>query len=212
MEEYELKGDIYLPGDFLREGKVPPGKELVVYEKDGRLYAAVPLMMDEAGNIISLEAVYKSKVGDPIVGVVVDTRGPNYVVDIGVGANCMILSKMEKVKLRKGDVVFGRIVRLEYPNTVILGNVVKLIGNGVVVDVPPAKVPRIIGKKSSMLRLLKEGLNVKMFVGANGYIWIDGEGDNVVEAVRIIKFIVIASHLGGLTERVQRMIESFKKS
>ncbi len=69
------------------------------------------------------------------------------------------------------------------------------------------KIPRIIGKNSSMLNMLKELLKVDIIVGQNGRIYINGDEINVLRTVNAIRFIEENSYKRGLTEKVKGMIE-----
>jgi len=83
----------------------------------------------------------------------------------------------------------------------------KLTG-GMVIEVSPSKVPRVIGKTGSMIQMLKNMTGCRIYVGQNGRIWIDGELDNIVRAVRAIRLIEEEAHARGLTERVKQLLES----
>ncbi len=197
---------IYLPGDVVFEGKAPRSLELIVYEKDGKVIASVPLTLTEDKRIIPLESVFKPKVGDPIVGIVEDKRGPNFVVDTGTAYSGMILARETKGIFRRDDVVFGKVARVEEGGTFILGEIRKLIG-GRIFEVPPSKVPRIIGKGASMVNMIKEKTKTQIYVGANGYIWIRGSPKATIKVMNAIKLIVRSSHLRGLTDRIAKMLE-----
>jgi len=82
----------------------------------------------------------------------------------------------------------------------------KLTG-GMVIEVSPSKVPRIIGKNGSMIQMLKNETGCRIYVGQNGRIWIDGELDSIVRAVQAIKMIEDEAHNLGLTEKVKTYLE-----
>ena len=48
---------------------------------------------------------------------------------------------------------------------------------GIIVDITPTKVPRLIGKKGSMINMIKDKTNCKIIVGQNGLVWVKGEED-----------------------------------
>ena len=48
---------------------------------------------------------------------------------------------------------------------------------------------------------------IKMFVGQNGRIWLNGEPKEVLMAKRVIQAISDEAHLPGLTERITAMLE-----
>jgi exosome complex component RRP4 len=82
----------------------------------------------------------------------------------------------------------------------------KLTG-GMVMEVSPSKVPRVIGKNGSMIQMLKNMTSCRIYVGQNGRIWIDGELDSIVRAVQAIKMIEDEAHSQGLTEKVKALLE-----
>ena len=74
---------------------------------------------------------------------------------------------------------------------------------GMMIDVTPSKVPRVIGKQGSMISLLKERTGCKIIVGQNGKVWIKGENfENEKKAVDAIKMIEEFAHTAGLTDRI----------
>jgi exosome complex component RRP4 len=82
----------------------------------------------------------------------------------------------------------------------------KLTG-GMVIEISPSKVPRVIGKNGSMIQMLKNMTGCRIYVGQNGRIWIDGELDNIVKAVQAIRMIEDEAHNLGLTERIKSFLE-----
>ncbi|MGB9719292.1 MAG: KH domain-containing protein [Candidatus Anstonellales archaeon] len=194
-----------IPGDIISE-KPEHFKKGTAYIKNGKTYAAVVGIVEE-GRFTSLEGVYLPMQDDPLVGVIIDERHGNYTVDANIAFPVLILAKnIGRMRFRLGDFVSMRVSRIEDDGTVIAGDV-RLLKGGKVIDVPASKVPRIIGKKASMLSLIKEKTATDMFVGANGYIWISDKG-KVTKAIKAIKTIVAKAHLTGLTDEISKMLES----
>ncbi len=84
------------------------------------------------------------------------------------------------------------------------------IHEGMIFKTNPNKVPRVIGKEGSMIKLIKDETGCNITVGQNGYIWI--KGDKIEEellAKKAIEFIVENSFIEGLTEEVEKW---FKKN
>lgn len=81
----------------------------------------------------------------------------------------------------------------------------KLIG-GRAIDVNTNKVPRIIGKQGSMVSMIKEATNVRIVVGQNGVIWLEGEPVMENIAVEAIRKIEKEGHLSGLTEKIKEFL------
>jgi exosome complex component RRP4 len=83
----------------------------------------------------------------------------------------------------------------------------KRLRGGMVMKVNPQKVPRIIGKKGSMVSLIKRATDCKIIVGQNGLVWIDGEPEMEVLAISAIRKVEEKSHLQGVTELVKKFLE-----
>jgi exosome complex component RRP4 len=58
-----------------------------------------------------------------------------------------------------------------------------------------------------MIQMLKNMTGCRIYVGQNGRIWIDGELDSIVKAVRAIRMIEDEAHSLGLTEKVKELLE-----
>lgn len=83
----------------------------------------------------------------------------------------------------------------------------KRLRGGRILKVNSQKVPRIIGKKGTMVSLIKRATDCKIIVGQNGVVWIDGEPEMEVLAVAAIKKVEDESHLQGVTESVKAFLE-----
>ena len=76
--------------------------------------------------------------------------------------------------------------------------------DGMLIDVSPSKVPRIIGKQGSMINLLKDLSKCQVHVGQNGKVWINGDNcEKLIEAIRVIER---ESHISGLTEKIEKLL------
>ena len=62
----------------------------------------------------------------------------------------------------------------------------------------------VIGKSGSMIQMLKNMTDCRIFVGQNGRIWIDGDDENVEVAAEAIKIIEAEARSANLTDRVRR--------
>ncbi|MEM0504141.1 MAG: KH domain-containing protein, partial [Archaeoglobaceae archaeon] len=75
-----------------------------------------------------------------------------------------------------------------------------------------ARVPRVIGKKGSMIKLIKSELDVQIVVGQNGLIWLNGDRKKVSLAEEVIYLIEEEAHTEGLTDRVAEFIRRRKNA
>ena len=77
-----------------------------------------------------------------------------------------------------------------------------------ILEISHSKVPRVIGKNGSMIQMIKNYTNCRIFIGQNGRIWVDGNMDDMVHAMRAIKMIEEGAQTLKLTERVKEFLDS----
>ena len=81
---------------------------------------------------------------------------------------------------------------------------------GRIVSVGSSKVPRIIGKDGSMVKLLRDGSGCQINVGQNGWVWIDGSPESENKIVAGLREIESFAHLSGLTDHMQKFLEGLR--
>ena len=82
------------------------------------------------------------------------------------------------------------------------------IDGGMIISIGPNKVPRIIGKEGSMVKMIKAATGCDVTVGQNGKVWISGKDtDSEVATKKIVEFIGDNSTTIGLTEMVEGFIK-----
>jgi exosome complex component RRP4 len=82
----------------------------------------------------------------------------------------------------------------------------RILKQGRVIDISHVKIPRVIGRNGSMISMLKKDLNVSIFVGQNGRIWLKGDDKKVDLAIRTIFKIEREAHTSGLTDKIKEYI------
>ncbi|HIJ11622.1 TPA: RNA-binding protein, partial [Candidatus Woesearchaeota archaeon] len=81
------------------------------------------------------------------------------------------------------------------------------VEGGRIIRINPQKVPRVIGKKGSMIGILKDKTGCQITVGQNGYVWIKGTSpENELKAENAIKEIERRSHEEGLTQKMETFL------
>jgi len=196
---------VILPGEKIIDGKVSmPG----AFTENDATYAAVMGMMDEEGRFIPLEKRYRPATEDVVIGMVSDVRHAGYNVELNLPNVGFIPARDMRAKLELGDFVVCKIGEVTEVGDVDLFDVRRL-PKGKIVSFPPAKVPRLIGKKLSMINMIKEGVG-DILVGNNGYIWIS-ERSNVPLAIKVINMVDEGAHFSGLTDRVAALLGKEKK-
>ena len=109
-----------------------------------------------------------------------------------------------------GDYVVCQIVNVTSQKLVdasMKGPGLRKLRGGRIIEVNSQKVPRIIGKDGSMVSMVKQATNCNITVGQNGWIWIDGEPESELTAVKAIKKIEEDAHLSGLTDKIAAWLE-----
>ena len=84
--------------------------------------------------------------------------------------------------------------------------------DGIVISIEPPKIPRVIGRSGSMIKMLKNLTRTNIFVTQNGRIWLKGD-DLAHERLLIEAIYKIASeaHSVGLTDRIEEFLINEKK-
>jgi len=119
----------------------------------------------------------------------------------------------EKKELNKvydvGDVLFLRVVDVDEIKKAKLGLKGRGMGKfkgGIIVEISPTKVPRLIGKKGSMINMIKDKTNCKIVVGQNGLVWVKGDEDMEQLTREIIQLIEKEAHTSGLTNKIKNKL------
>jgi len=81
------------------------------------------------------------------------------------------------------------------------------IDGGMIIAIGPNKVPRVIGREGSMVKMIKSATGCDVTVGQNGKVWISGKDTDMEVATRkIVEFIADNATIVGLTEKVEKFI------
>ncbi len=211
--EVIMSGDSYLPG----EGTEKVGDDIIAMryglgEEASKLVRVIPL-----------SGVYHPRRGNVVIGKVENITFNGWLIDIGSPENSF-LSLAEYPKfvrkdeiediMRIGDMVVAKIKDV---NRKAVDLTMKLRGlgridEGMIMQVNPNKVPRIIGKEGSMISLIKDETGCMVTVGQNGLVWIKGNDvESELFAKRAINFVAEKSFISGLTEELKKWFDREKK-
>jgi len=211
---------VVVPGDVLSTRGEKGGEN--TYEMNGRLYASILGVRNMSPNgisVIPINGVYMPTTGDTVIGIIEDLAASNWMVDISAPypAPLHVNEVPWKVEfgdtskyLNIGDAVLLKILMVDESRKIQVtmnDSGLRKLSGGQIVDIPYSKVSRIIGKSGSMIQMLKNMTDCRIFVGQNGRIWIDGDDENALVAVDAIKYIERNAQAGNLTERVKALIE-----
>lgn len=218
--------DIVVPGDILVEGMdYVPGQG--TYRLNDKIYASLLGLVDINKNVIKmipLSGRYEPKRDDIIIGKVIDIAMSGWRIDTNSAYSAMLPMKdATSAYIRKGDdltkyfdigeYVVARITNVTSQKLIDLtmkGPGLKKLKSGIIIEINPHKIPRVIGKQGSMVSMIKQHTNCQIIVGQNGLIWISGKPEDEILTAKIIKFIEQESHISGLTEKVKSMLDKLK--
>ncbi len=213
-----MEREIVVPGDVLGEDPKLAGSG--TYVQNGRVYSANYGLVDRRTNIkvIPLSGRYIPARGDLVIGKVVDMTFSNWFVNINSPYEGMlhISEYPERVDpanmgkyLHVGALISARVADVDPTMKVELtmrDEHLRILKQGRVIDISHVKIPRVIGRNGSMISMLKKDINVSIFVGQNGRIWLKGEDKRVDLAIRTIFKIEREAHTSGLTDKIKEYI------
>ena len=211
--------DLVVPGQVLAENEYYPGRG--TFKEDNRIcssFVGLVSVRNKKINVIPLQSKYIPKRGDVVIGEITDIRFSMWGLDInspytGLLPASEVFGK-DKRELESvfdiGDVLLLRVVDVDEVKKVKLGLKGRGLGkfrDGILVYITPTKVPRLIGKRGSMINMVKEKTKCDIVVGQNGVVWIKGEAGMERIAEKVILMIDREAHTSGLTDRVRELLD-----
>ncbi|OYT55374.1 MAG: RNA-binding protein, partial [Candidatus Hecatellales archaeon ex4484_218] len=211
----------------LAEGDYVAGEN--TYKEGNRIYSQKIGLVDFDDKkifVVPLKGRYIPKIGDVVIGQIVDVSLSGWTVDINSPYKAVLgvpevvgksfspkLDSLTKI-LDVGDVIVGKIVsfdRTKDPTLTIKDKDLGKISDGIIVKLTPTKVPRLIGKKGSMINMIKRETGCEIIVGQNGRIFIRSRNPEKIElVVKAIKMVEEQAHTTGLTDRVKEFLKTEK--
>ncbi len=216
--------EVVLPGDLLDSGKLKAGAG--TYVQEGKIYAAqlgIKSVKSNFVNVIPLGGRYIPSPGDTVIGKVVDIGPSNWFIDINSPYQAPL--HVNEVPWRVdfgdtarfmniGDTLLAKVLMVDETKRVqvtMKEQGLRKLQGGQVMEISYSKVPRVIGKGGSMIQMIKGMTNTRIFVGQNGRIWLDGDIESILFAIRAIKMIEDNAQASRLTEKVREYLESATK-
>jgi exosome complex component RRP4 len=224
MGELKIENrEVVVPGEVLATGMdyLP---SYGTYRKDDQIVASqlgLARLDGKVIKVIKLSGAYMPKINDTVIAKVIDVLMSGWRVDLGCAYSAVLPLKDASSRYIARNANLREFIDMDEYIVVTVTNVTsqKLIDvsmrgpglmqleKGQVFKVNCNKVPRIIGKQGSMVSMIKQHTNCKIIVGQNGYVWISGEPEKEVLAVKAIKKIEKESHIEGLTDRIKVFLE-----
>ena len=198
-------------GTFIEDGRIISGKLGILNANSNYI------------NVIPLKGRYEPTVDDFVIGVVEEALSAGWLVDINAPSPAFLhvnevpwdieFGDTERY-LNRGDCIMAKVSQIDeskkFQITLKDRNLYKIKG-GHIIEVEPSRVPRIIGKKGSMIALIKKYIRCRIFVGQNGKIWVDGDTESIERVLQTIYKIESEAITFGLTNRIEELLKKDAK-
>ncbi|MEM3400140.1 MAG: exosome complex protein Rrp4 [Candidatus Micrarchaeia archaeon] len=189
-----------VPGELVfEEERLTPN----TYKRNGKTYASIVGIFDGA-KVVPLSGPYVPSIGDYVVGIIEDVKFVGYDVNINSPYTGFLHSKESSQEFELGMIIGAKVLSVDEVKSAILGSP-SLLRGGSIIEISSAKIPRVIGKKNSMINMIRDMTGCDIVVGRNGRVWIKGEKSGLA-TLAILK-IEREAHTSGLTDRVRRLLE-----
>jgi exosome complex component RRP4 len=210
--------DLVVPGEVLAEDDCYAGRG--TFKDDSKICSSVVGLVsirNKKISVIPLQSKYIPKRGDVVIGKINDIRFSMWGLDINSPYSGLLPASevfgKEKRELEKvfdiGTILFLRVIDVDEVKKVKLGLKGRGLGKfkgGILVYITPTKVPRLIGKKGSMINMIKDKTGCDIVVGQNGVVWVKGDVKMERIAEKVINMIEFEAHTSGLTDRVRDLL------
>jgi len=214
-----------IPGDVITTAPFRPEQNVIL---DGKKIIATVVgtseIYDDSVRVIPLAGKYSPKINDLVIGKVVSHSSLSWELDINscyvgflpaqdvFGRDFSAHADELTSKLKKGDLVVARIAnsdRSRDPLLTVSDRELGKIESGELVKISPSKVPRLIGKRGTMIQIIETATGAIITIGQNGWIVVSCENRNgLLKAIKAIQMIDEQAHIANLTDRVKLMLES----
>jgi exosome complex component RRP4 len=215
------------PGDLLAEGEYVAGEN--AYLEEGKVFAQRTGLVEydnKRVNVVALRSFYVPRTGDIVIGTIVEVGFTGWTVDINAPYPALLRAtevlnrpfKPQKDDLPQlldaGDLIVAKIDsydRTHDPQLAVSEPGLGKITRGQILRVTPTKIPRIIGRKGSMISTIKQETGCNVILGLNGIVLVTGKTlEDEALATTAIRKIEDESHTSGLTDRITQMLKEAK--
>jgi len=202
-------GNEYLPGD----GAYRDGSEVIA----GRY--GIANISEKHVRVISISGAYYPRRGNTIIGTIVDITFNGWLIDFGGAMNAFLPVAEVPKYINRNELQdfldFGEVVVVKVWDVKSRGVDVSMkmrgfgkLEGGMIISINSNKVPRIIGKEGSMVKMIKDSTGCDITVGQNGKVWISGTSiENELSTKNIIEFIAQNATINGLTKKVEKRMK-----
>ena len=218
-----------IPGDLVTTGPFRP-EQNVLLEGNKIISTSIGIseIYDDSVRVIPLTGKYIPKINDLVIAKVLSHTSLSWELDINscyvgflpaqdvFGRDFSAHADELTSKLKTGDLVAARIAnfdRTRDPLLTISDRDLGKIDSGALVQISPSKVPRLIGKRGTMIQTIEIATNAAITIGQNGWIVVSCESpEGLLKAKKAIQMVDEKAHIANLTDQVKEMLESESES
>ena len=218
-----------IPGDVVTKGPFRP-EQNVILEGTEIISTTIGIseIYDNSVKVIPLTGKYIPKINDLIIGKVLSHTSLSWEIDINscyvgflpaqdvFGRDFSAHADELTSKLNAGDLVAARIAnfdRTRDPLVTIADRDLGKIDSGDLVTISPSKVPRLIGKRGTMIQTIEMATNAAVTIGQNGWVVVSCESpEGLLKAKKAIQMVNEKAHVANLTDQVKEMLEKKDES
>jgi exosome complex component RRP4 len=219
----ELKRKYVIPGDKIVDGNFRPLMNVI---RIGNSIISTRIGIAEAGRdgikVIPLSGVYIPRINDIVIGKIVDRSSLSWDVDINscfsahlpaqdvFGRDFSPARDDMNRELATGDLITARIIafdRTRDPMLTVQDRDLGKIPHGESLRISATRVPRLIGKRGSMIQTIEQATQTRVIIGQNGVVVVTGRNqDGIGLAVKAIKVVEEEAHTSNLTQRIKVLL------
>jgi exosome complex component RRP4 len=217
--KYVIPGDVITTGPYRAEENVHLHGDKIIATTVG-----ISEIFDSGVRVIPLAGMYIPRIDDFIIGIVKSHTSLSWELNIN-SCYAGILPAQDvfgrdfnpKVddltsRLKTGDLIAARVAnsdRSRDPLITIADRDLGKIEEGEMLKISPSKVPRLIGKRGSMIQTIESATKAIITIGQNGFVVVSAEEpEGLLKAIEAIKMVEEQAHVPNLTERIQQMLGS----
>ena len=223
MTKVKEQDDLVTPGEVIAEDEELYANDGVFNDNDKikSKYLGTVRYQGEGVKVTPMGGRYIPSEGDLVIGEVKEVRYNRWTVSfdsaydgaLNIGDAVDEYIDLEEDDLTDyfdtGDTVVAQIQSVSNSMDVDLtmeDERCKKLKGGRIVSIAPSKVPRVIGKKGTMVKQINNKTNCNIIVGQNGKVWINGEKPNL--AAKAVKKVEKEAHTSGLTDKIGEWLEN----
>lgn len=215
--KYVVPGDVIISGPYRPENNVYQFGDKIISTTIG-----ISEIYDNTVRVIPLSGMYMPKNNDLVIGKVISHSSLSWEFDINscfvgflpaqdvFGRDYSPTKDELRARLDKGDLVVARIANFDRsrdPLLTIQDRDLGKIESGELIKIAPSKVPRLIGKRGSMIQIIEMATKAIITIGQNGWVVVSCEDKvGLLKAIDAVKMVDAQAHTPNLTERVKSML------